>query len=116
LFTPDTKLISTSKNKEGNISYAQLSPSDYMQLFQMRMTTGFYEREVNRMTDTSGTIVHIFSTYETREVKDGPLTNRGINSIQLLKMHERYYIINIFWCGYNAGFMVSDTYLKSRKE
>ncbi len=116
LFTPDAKLIPTSKNKEGSISYAQLSPSDYIELFQSRVTTAFYERELNRMTDAYGTIVHVFSTYETREMKEGPVTNRGINSIQLLKTHERYYIMNIFWCGENTGFMVPDLYLKGRKE
>ena len=116
LFTPDAKLIPTSKNKEGKISYAQLSPSDYMELFQSRITAGFYERELNRMTDAYGTIVHVFSTYETRETKDGPIINRGINSIQLLKTHERYYIMNIFWCGENIGYLVPDVYLKMRKE
>lgn len=30
-----------------------------------------------------GTIAHVFSTYETRETKNGPVTNRGVNSIQL---------------------------------
>lgn len=116
LFAPDAKLIPTSKNKEGKISYAALSPSDYVQLFQSRITTGFYERELNRMTDAYGTIVHVFSTYETRESKDGPVTNRGINSIQLLKTHERYYIMNIFWCGENTGFMLPDIYMKGRIE
>jgi len=116
LFTADTKLIPTSKNKEGKISYTQLTPADYEKLFQSRIPTGFYERELNRITEAYGTIVHVFSTYETRELKDGPVTNRGINSIQLLKTHERYFVMNIFWCGENTGFMVPDVYLKGRKE
>ncbi len=116
LFTADARLIPTSKNQERKISYATLTPSDYTQLFESRIATGFYEKELNRMTDAYGTIVHVFSTYETRESKEGPVTNRGINSIQLLKTHERYYIMNIFWCGENTGFLLPDHYLKGKIE
>lgn len=116
LFTPDAKLIPTSKTKEGKISYASMTPADYTQMFESRVATGFYERELNRLTDAYGTIVHVFSTYETRESKEGPVTNRGINSIQLLKTHERYYIMNIFWCGENTGFLLPDHYMKGRIE
>lgn len=116
LFTPDARLIPTSKNQERKISYATLTPTDYVQLFQSRISTGFYEREINRVTDAYGTIVHVFSTYETREIKNGPVTNRGINSIQLLKTQERYYIMNIFWCGENTGFLLPDLYLKGKIE
>lgn len=116
LFTADARLIPTSKNQERQISYATMTPTDYVKMFQSRIATGFYERELNRMTDAYGTIVHVFSTYETRESKDGPVTNRGINSIQLLKTHDRYYIMNIFWCGENTGFLLPDHYLKGRIE
>jgi hypothetical protein len=116
LFAPDARLIPTAKNQEANISYAALTPAQYIQNFENRVTTGFYERELNRMTDAYGTIVHVFSTYETREAKDGPVTNRGINSLQLLKTHERYFIMNILWCGENTGFLLPDIYLKGRIE
>lgn len=116
LFTPDARLIPTSKNQEGKISYAPMAPADYIKMFETRIATGFYERELNRMTDSYGTIVHAFSTYETRESKGGPVTNRGINSIQLLKTHERYYIMNVFWCGENTGFLLPDHYLKGKIE
>ena len=116
LFTADARLIPTSKNQERKISYATLTPADYTRMFESRVATGFYEKELNRMTDAYGTIVHIFSTYETRESKGGPVTNRGINSIQLLKTHERYYIMNVFWCGENTGFLLPDHYLKGKIE
>lgn len=51
-----------------------------------------------------GTIVHVFSTYLTSESPQGIATNRGINSIQLFKDKERYYIVNIFWCAESMGF------------
>jgi hypothetical protein len=112
LFAADARLIPTSKNKEGKTTYRVLTPADYEKMFSTRISTGFYERELSRVTDEYGAVVHIFSTYETKEKKDGPVTNRGINSIQLLKTEERYYVMNIFWSAESAGNLLPEKYLK----
>jgi hypothetical protein len=111
LFIAEAKLIPTSKNKEGKTNYRIATPDEYVQMFTTRMTTGFFERELHRTTEAYGTIVHAFSTYETKETKDGPVTNRGINSIQLYHDGTRYYVVNIFWCAESAGFSLPQKYL-----
>jgi len=110
LFTADAKLIPTGKNKEGKFNYRVLSPDDYVQMFTTRVTTGFFERELHRSADEFGTIVQIFSTYETKEKKDGAVTNRGINSIQLFYDGSRYYVMNVFWCAESLGFSLPEKY------
>jgi len=110
LFTADAQLIPTSKNKEGKFTYRVLSPDDYVQMFTSRVATGFYESELHRTADDFGTIVQVFSTYETKEKKDGPPTNRGINSIQLFYDGTRYYVMNIFWCAESLGFKLPEKY------
>ena len=35
---------------------------------------------------------------------DGPITNRGINSIQLFYDQNRFYIMNVLWCAESLGF------------
>lgn len=112
LFTTDAKLIPTTKNQEGKLTYRALSPDEYVQLFSSRIPTGFYERELHRVTEQFGTVTHAFSTYETRERRDGPVTNRGINSIQLFFDGSRYYIMNVFWCAESMGFALPEKYLK----
>jgi hypothetical protein len=112
LFTADARLIPTGKNAEGKVTYRTMSPDDYVQMFTNRINTGFFEWELHRITEEYGTITHVFSTYVTKEKKDGPVTNRGINSIQLLKDNDRYLIMNIFWCPESAGFPLPDKYLK----
>ncbi|MFZ6000835.1 MAG: hypothetical protein ACOYW3_10015 [Bacteroidota bacterium] len=112
LFKPEARLIPTSKNPQGGFAYRTLSPDDYVQLFASRIPTGFYERELSRKTESFGTVVHVFSTYETKEKKDGPVTNRGINSIQLFYDGTRYYVMNIFWCAESLGFTLPQNYLK----
>lgn len=112
LFTPDSRLIPTNKNQQGEFTIRFITPEEYVQLFSHNIKTGFFEKELHQEVEAYGTIAHVFSTYETREMKDGPVTNRGINSIQLYYNNERYYIVNIFWCAESMGFPLSAKYAK----
>jgi hypothetical protein len=59
---------------------------------------GFYEREIARKTESFGSIVHVFSTYESRHRQSDPTPfQRGINSIQLGKDGKRWWILSIVW-------------------
>lgn len=112
LFKPEARLIPTRKDDQGNLTIKAMTPDEYVQLFSSRISTGFFERELSRKVEEYGTVIHVFSTYETKEKKDGPVTNRGINSIQLFKDKDRYYVVNIFWCAESMGFALPDKYLK----
>jgi hypothetical protein len=104
LFGKDAKLIPTSKNADGHFQYRVLSPEEYITMFTTRIKTGFFEIELSQEVQQYGTIAHVFSTYSTSESPQGIATNRGINSIQLFKDKDRYYIVNIFWCAESMGF------------
>jgi len=112
LFKPETKLIPTRKDEAGRFITKPMTPEEYIDLFSSRISSGFFERELSRKTEEYGTIAHVFSTYETKEKKDGPVTNRGINSIQLFKDNDRYYVITIFWCPESMGVPLPEKYLK----
>lgn len=111
LFTSDARLIPTRKDEEGKLIYRVITPDEYVQMFTSRIVTGFFERELYRKSDDFGTVIHAFSTYETKEKKDGPVTNRGINSIQLFYDGTRYYVMNVFWCAESMGFTLPEKYL-----
>ncbi len=104
LFAKDAFLIPTNKSTEGVFGYRKMTPDEYINFFSTRIKTGFFEKELKHELVSFGTIAHVFSTYETKETKNGPVTNRGINSIQLFKDQNRYYIMNIFWCAESLGF------------
>lgn len=112
LFKPESKLMPSRKNPQGELVLASMSPEDYVQIFTTRITTGFFERELHRETEQYGTVTHVFSTYETKEKKDGPVTNRGVNSIQLFFDGKRFYVVNVFWCAESLGFPLPDKYVK----
>lgn len=111
LFKPESKLIPTRKDDQGNLGIKVISPDEYVELFTSRIPAGFFERELTKKVEEYGTVAHVFSTYETKEKKEGPVTNRGINSIQLFKDKDRYYILNIFWCAESMGFELPEKYL-----
>jgi len=58
---------------------------------------GFFEREIHRETKRFGNIAHIFSTYESRITKDGPVIARGVNSIELFWDGNRWWIAGAIW-------------------
>lgn len=112
LFKPESRLIPTRKSENGELTVKALATGEYIQLFSSRISGGFFEKELHRVAETYGSMTHLFSTYETKEKKDGPVTNRGINSIQIFYDGQRYFIINIFWCAESLGFALPEKYLK----
>jgi hypothetical protein len=54
----------------------------------------FDERELTRRTEVFGDLAAVFSTYE-RNIADD--VRRGINSVQLVKDGERWWVISICW-------------------
>lgn len=59
---------------------------------------GFFEREIARRTDCFGNVCQIFSTYESRHSpSDTSPFERGINSIQLVRDGNRWWIASVTW-------------------
>ena len=73
---------------------------------------GFSEREIARRMDSFGSIVHLFSTYDSRHrANDAQTIQRGINSIQLVKDDNRWWVISILWDVERAGNSIPQKYL-----
>ncbi len=60
----------------------------------MVLQTAFFETEINREVRVFGNVAQVWSTYETRLEKNGPVMRRGINSIQLFYSENRWYILS----------------------
>lgn len=71
----------------------------------------FYESEIHRVTETFGNITHVWSTYESRDQLNGPVTGRGINSIQLYFDGERWWILNWIYDSERTGNEIPLKYL-----
>ena len=113
LFTADAQLLPSGPNKDGIIGYRSMTPGGYVESSGVLLeTNGFFEKEIFRVTESFGSITHIFSTYESyrSEADEEPYT-RGINSIQLMNDGSRWWILNIYWTGEREDNPIPDKYL-----
>jgi len=100
LFLPNARLISARADKDTlHADAVLLSIDDYIARSSGNMTTnGFFERGIANRVEQFGNIVHVWSTYEARhDAAHATPFARGINSFQLLKDGDRYWVVNIFW-------------------
>jgi hypothetical protein len=58
---------------------------------------GFYEKETHRVVRRFGSIAQVFSTYELRTTVDGPVKERGVNSLDLFYDGTRWWIASALW-------------------
>jgi hypothetical protein len=105
LFVPDARLIPTQvlagspSAASPNTDAIMLTVDGYIARSSARtMTAGFFEHSIHNETQQYGDIVQVWSTYESRHALADPTPfARGINSFQLLKDGDRYWVVNIFW-------------------
>jgi len=99
LFVPDARLIPATMGKDGHNDVLMLSVDGYIDRSGARLTSGgFFERSIHNEMEQFGNIVQVWSTYESRHnAEDEKPFARGINSFQLLKDGDRYWVVNIFW-------------------
>ena len=58
-----------------------------------------------------GSIAHVFTTYQSRHEKDGKPFARGINSFQLVKLGNRWWVASIMWDTERPDVPIPGTYL-----
>ena len=118
LFVPDARLIPAITGKDGHNDALLLSVDGYIERSGARLTSdGFFERSINNEMQQFGNIVQIWSTYESRhDPADEKPFARGINSFQLLKDGDRYWVVNIFWDSENPNKPIPAKYLPLKSQ
>lgn len=117
LFLPDAQLIPTRATADaGHTDAIVLTPELYIARASRTMATqGFFERGVASRVEQFGNIAHVWSTYESRHTADDPTPfARGINSFQLLKDGDRYWIVQILWDAETPINRIPEQYLPAR--
>lgn len=88
-------IYSFQEETNGKLEQVSMSLADFhKETDTMVAKTAFYENEINREVRIFGNIAHVWSTYETRLEKNGPVARRGINSVQLYYSENRWWIIS----------------------
>jgi hypothetical protein len=116
LFVPGARLIPAVANQSGGATARVLEVQGYIDRSGPTLEkNGFFEREVARKTDAFGNIMHLFSTYESRHTAADPAPfARGINSIDLLKDGDRWWIVTVYWDSERPGNPIPTQYLPGK--
>jgi hypothetical protein len=114
LFAKDARLIAVRVPKEGGKpGLATMTPAGYAdRAGKYFLEHGFFEHELSRKTDSYGAMTHIYSTYESRETKDGKPIDRGINSMEFFFDGERWWCVEIYWDAERPGNPIPEKYLQ----
>lgn len=99
LFSPDARMIPARGNPQGGAMAMFVTITDYISLNKSYFEKGgFRDKEVSRRVDTFGHIAQVWSVFESRHHENDPEPyTRGINSVQLLKDGDRWWVVNVFW-------------------
>lgn len=75
-------------------------------------THGFFERSIANRVEEFGNLVHVWSTYESRNAMTDPKPfTRGINSIQIIRARDRFWIASVMWDEERPGLTLPKKYL-----
>jgi hypothetical protein len=117
LFAKDARLIAVRAPKEGRPVLVMMTPASYAERAGSHfLEHGFFEHELSRKSDSFGAMTHIYSTYESRETKDGKPIDRGINSMEFFYDGERWWCVEIYWDAERPGNPIPEKYLKEEKK
>ena len=95
LHVPNALVGSAQRGRGGKVSLKLITLKQFHQASDAFLEKdGFWEREISRRVENFGAIYQVWSTYETKNVEDGPVIERGINSIQLYFDGTRFWILS----------------------
>ncbi|MBK8142667.1 MAG: hypothetical protein IPK57_17935 [Chitinophagaceae bacterium] len=113
LFLPEGRLMATGKKSDGTMGKKIMTVEDYIATSGPFLEKeGFFEREIGRRTEQFGSVVHVFSTYDSkRKLNDEKPFMRGINSIQLWNDGKRWWILTVFWQAETPDNLIPEKYI-----
>ena len=98
LYVPGVRFVSMGVNVKGEPVAHVVDHQQFVDSTDTDLTAkGFFEWEIHRETKRFGNIAHIFSAYESRITKGGPVIARGVNSVELFWDGKRWWIAGAIW-------------------
>lgn len=119
LFRPDARLSFIQRGPAGQERLHSLPLEDFIRLAGpgYQSGTGFWEREIGSHVARFGSIANVFTTYETRlTAVNGPVSERGINSVQQIRYQDRWWITNLVFDSETAANPIPPEYVTSQDE
>jgi len=116
LFKPEARMAAMVPIPGGKVALKTFKPQEYQAMNSPHfVNSGFYEIEIGRVQEMFGEIAHVWSAYEFKSAPDARVEQRGINSIQLVKDQNRWWITNILWNAEREDNKIPDNLLVEKE-
>ena len=113
LHIPNVNVGWVQVGKDNKTGFMYLSLNECHRLSDPYLVkNGFFEKEISRKVERFGGIYHVWSTYESRNTPNGPVIDRGINSVELFFDGIRFWILGWFFDAERNGNPIPPEYLK----
>ena len=98
LFHPDARQVRTRVGSDGKpVSYS-FSIDDFQRdARELLAGRPFFELEIGREVVRFGNLAQVFSAYEIRDERSGPVLRRGVNLLHLFDDGDRWWIMHCIW-------------------
>ncbi len=111
LMLPEARFMPVAHRPDGQDIYRVIDADGYIQRAgPLFLKEGFFETGIANKVEQFGNIAHVFSTYESRHEKGGQPFAKGINSIQLVKLGDRWWVAAIMWDQERPGITIPEKY------
>jgi predicted metalloprotease with PDZ domain len=99
LFHGGAKLSTVKKTPQGEETLKRITPEEYIKMNQpIFKQFDFTEKELDRETNTYGSISQVFSSYESElKIPQQTVKQRGINCVELIRENGRWWITSLTW-------------------
>lgn len=113
LMRKNARMQAISTRPNGQQVMVTMTPEGYIKRSGPYLVkNGFFETKIGRKVERFGNVAHVFSTYESRNTKNGKVFMRGINSIQLSYEKGRWWLVSILWNNETKDTPIPAKYLK----
>lgn len=108
LFVPTVHFTVVSESAAQGMNARSFALEDFVRLFKSSADRSFVETQLKAQIDEYNGIAHVWQTYE---VDVNGSTNQGVNSIQMIYHHDRWWIANVNWANNTNGVPLPEKYL-----
>ena len=121
LFLPGARMIPNTEQTRGTFtphtveSFITWIDDGWRTVIGTPNDRGFAESGVASVTEQYGDIAHVMSTYAKHRWGDTTVIGRGINSIQLIKKDNRWWVTSIIWDEETGAGPVPAKYLPAKR-